>query len=108
MTMPSSRPLLIADGDIPTTRLVARELRVVYPEVEVRVPETLFGADVRRRPVIVSRLCHPSMRWLPRYLAGQGVRYAYFLDDNFWELTRRVRSPPRGVLPQSRSGGDAR
>jgi hypothetical protein len=79
--------LLIADGDIPTTRLVARELRVVHPEVEVRVPDTLFGADVRRRPVLISRLCHPSMRWLPGYFAEQGSRYAYFLDDNFWELT---------------------
>ena len=81
-------PLLIADGDIPTTRLVARELRVSYADVEIRIPETLFGADVRNRAVVVSRLCHPSLRWLPAYFAQQGATYAYFLDDNFWELTR--------------------
>ena len=83
-------PLLVADGDIPTTRLVARELRVVYPEVEIRVPATLFGADVRGRPILVSRLCHPSLSWLPGYLRERGGGYAYFLDDNFWELTPDV------------------
>lgn len=81
-------PLLIADGDIPTTRLVARELRVVHPEVEIRIPDTLFGADVRERTIVVSRLCHPTLRWLPAYIAQRGATYAYFLDDNFWELTR--------------------
>jgi hypothetical protein len=83
-------PLLIADGDIPTTRLVARELRAVYPDVEVRIPDTLFGADARNRPILVSRLCHPSLRWLPAYLGERGHAYAYFLDDNFWELTPEV------------------
>jgi len=83
-------PLLVADGDIPTTRLVARELRAVYPEVEVRVPETLFGADVRGRPILISRLCHPSLSWLPAHLRERGAGYAYFLDDNFWELTPDV------------------
>jgi hypothetical protein len=79
-------PLVIADGDIPTTRLLARELRAAYPEVEVRIPDTLFGAQVRERTVIVSRLCHPRMRWLADYLVER-VGYVYFLDDNFWELT---------------------
>lgn len=83
-------PLLVADGDIPTTRLVARELRVVYPDVEVRIPATLFGAEVRSRPILISRLCHPSFRWLPGYLRERGSAYAYFLDDNFWELTPDV------------------
>jgi hypothetical protein len=82
--------LLVADGDIPTTRLVARELRAVYPEVEVRIPDTLFGADVHRRPILVSRLCHPSLGWLPGHLHQRGCPYAYFLDDNFWELTPDV------------------
>lgn len=87
--VPTERaPLLIADGDIPTTRLVARELRVVHSEVEVRIPDTLFGADVRGRTIVVSRLCHPTLRWLPAYIAQRGASYAYFLDDNFWELTR--------------------
>jgi len=83
-------PLIIADGDIATTRLVARELGVVYGNVEIRVPDSLFGTDLAGRPIVVSRLCHPSLSWLPEYLTQRGLRYAYFLDDNFWELTRDV------------------
>jgi glycosyltransferase involved in cell wall biosynthesis len=83
-------PIVVADGDIATTRLVARELQVVYPEVEIRIPESLFGARFEGRSVVVSRLCHPRYRWLPEYLAERGVQYAYFLDDNFWELTPEV------------------
>lgn len=83
-------PLVVGDGDIATTRLVARELEAVYPEVEIRIPETLFGARFEGRPVVISRLCHPSYGWLPEYLAERNVPYAYFLDDNFWELTPEV------------------
>jgi glycosyltransferase involved in cell wall biosynthesis len=83
-------PLVIADGDIATTRLLARELGVVYPRVEIKVPETLFGTLLPGRPIVISRLCHPSLSWFPGYLAQHGWRYAYFLDDNFWELTDDV------------------
>ncbi len=83
-------PLLIADGDIPSTAILARALREGCGGVETRASANLFGADVRDRPVFISRLCHPSYDWLPRYLAERGVRYAYFLDDNFWELTPAV------------------
>ena len=83
-------PLLVADGDIPTTRLLARELRVAFRDVEIRIPDTLFGADVRDRPLLISRLCHPSLSWLPAHLHAGGHPYAYFLDDNFWELTPEV------------------
>ncbi len=98
MTTPSSPPLVVADGDIATTRLVARELETVYPEVEVRTPETLFGTRFQGRPVVISRLCHPAYAWLPAYLAEHGVRYAYFLDDNFWELTPDVDSYNAGFF----------
>ncbi len=83
-------PLIVADGDIPTTRLVARELGVVFPRVEVRVPETLFGTEFAGRPVIISRLCLPELSWIPDYLRERGLRYTYLLDDNFWELTADV------------------
>ena len=82
--------MIVADGDIPTTRLVARELGVVFPRVEVRVPETLFGTQFSGRPIIVSRLCLPELSWLPDYLRERGLRYTYLLDDNFWELTADV------------------
>jgi hypothetical protein len=83
-------PLLIADGDIPTTRIVARLLAEGFGDVEVRPVERLFGADPAQRHVLISRLCHPRFRWLPGYLAARGIRYAYFLDDNFWELTAAI------------------
>jgi len=83
-------PLVVADGDIATTRLVARELEAVYPEVEIRTADALFGTRFDHRPVVISRLCHPSFSWLPDFLAERGIRYAYFLDDNFWELTPDV------------------
>jgi glycosyltransferase involved in cell wall biosynthesis len=79
--------LLIADSDIPTTRLVARELRQAFASLEVRIAPDIFGAVVTDRPVIVSRLCFPRYSWLPDHLSRQGVRYAYFIDDNFWEIT---------------------
>ena len=85
-----STPLLIADGDIPTARIVAGLLRAGFGDVEVRIAERLFGADVDGRHVVVSRLCHPQYGWLPDYLVRRGIRYAYFLDDNFWELTAAV------------------
>jgi glycosyltransferase involved in cell wall biosynthesis len=83
-------PLLIADGDIATTRLVARELGTVHPEVAIRTPDNLFGTRIDGRRIVVSRLCHPRLSWLPAHFAERGIRYAYFLDDNFWELTPDV------------------
>ena len=46
--------------------------------------------DVKRDTIVVSRLCHPAYAWLPRYLQARGLRYAYFIDDNFWELDASV------------------
>lgn len=83
-------PLLIADGDIATTHILARVIRDACGSVEIRYPETLFGTEVANRSVTVSRLCLPSYSWLPRYLERRGVEYRYFLDDNFWALTAEV------------------
>lgn len=83
-------PLLIADGDIATTWILARVLGEAFGDVEVRVADQLLGANVDRDVIIVSRLCHPGYGWLPRYLAQRGRRYAYYLDDNFWELDEKV------------------
>lgn len=83
-------PLLIADGDIPTTWILSRILAQAFGDIEVRRADQLLGTDVQRDALIVSRLCHPGYAWLPRYLAERGRRYAYFLDDNFWELDETV------------------
>ncbi|HKW79428.1 MAG TPA: glycosyltransferase [Casimicrobiaceae bacterium] len=84
------RALLIADSDIPTTRLLARELGEGFAGLELRIAPDLFGAAVEGRPVVVSRLCYPRYSWLPHRLAGMGGRYAYFIDDNFWEITSAI------------------
>jgi glycosyltransferase involved in cell wall biosynthesis len=81
------RALLIADSDIPTTGLVALELREGFAPLEVRIAPDIFGVAVTGRPVIFSRLCFPRYSWLPDHLLREGVRYAYFIDDNFWEIT---------------------
>jgi hypothetical protein len=87
MTLP---PLLIADGDIPTTHLFARVLRAAHGDLEIRYAGTLFGAEVRRAHVLISRFCMPSHAWLPRYLERRNVGYLYLLDDNFWALSADV------------------
>ena len=86
----SPRALLIADSDIPTTRLLAAELRQGFAGLELKIAPDIFGAAVDDRPVIVSRLCYPRYSWLPARLATQGRRYAYFIDDNFWEITPAI------------------
>jgi glycosyltransferase involved in cell wall biosynthesis len=87
---PEPAALLVADGDIPTTRLLARELREGFRDVEVRIAKHLFGTELGGRPIIVSRLCYPRFSWLPSHLSSRQLRYAYFLDDNFWEITHQT------------------
>ncbi len=79
-------PLLIADGDIPTTDMIARVIREAFGEVEIVYPSTLPNVHLDDRVVIISRLCLPALSWLPEYLKQRGVVYNYFLDDNFFEL----------------------
>jgi glycosyltransferase involved in cell wall biosynthesis len=83
-------PLLVADGDIPTTQLIERVLRAAHGSVETRYPETLFGADVDRRHLAFSRFCLPTHRWLPDYLAARRLGYLYVLDDHLWAVTDAV------------------
>ncbi len=52
--------------------------------------DKLFGTDIDREAIVISRLCHPGFSWLPRYLRARGLRYAYFLDDNLWEIDASV------------------
>lgn len=79
-------PLLIADGDIPTTHFVAQVVREAYGNVEIVYPPALQGARLADREIIISRLCLPELAWLPEYLNERGIAYSYFLDDNFFEL----------------------
>lgn len=79
-------PLLIADGDIATTHIIARVIQEALGAPEIVYPQTLQTAQLGARTVLVSRLCLPELAWLPAYLASQGIPYSYFLDDNFYEL----------------------
>jgi glycosyltransferase involved in cell wall biosynthesis len=79
-------PLLIADGDIATTHIFARVIREAFGDVEIAYPNTLQQTKIDSRQIIFSRLCLPELRWLPGHLAHRGLRYSYFLDDNFYEL----------------------
>lgn len=79
-------PLLIADGDIATTHIMAAVIGEALGSVDIVYPHTLQQTRLADRAIIVSRLCLPELAWLPGYLAQQGLRYSYFLDDNFYEL----------------------
>ena len=79
-------PLLIADGDIATTHIIAGVIGEALGTADIVYPKTLQHARLDGRTVIVSRLCLPELAWLPAYLAGRGIAYSYFLDDNFYEL----------------------
>lgn len=83
-------PLIVADGDIPTTHIVARCLRAAFGAADVRYASDLFGTPVHGRPLLFSRFCYPAHGWLPDYLRQAGTPYVYFLDDNFWELTEEI------------------
>jgi glycosyltransferase involved in cell wall biosynthesis len=80
-------PLLIADGDIATTHIIARLIAEAVATPDVVYPQTLQSARFDGRTIIVSRLCLPELSWLPKYLADRRIPYSYFLDDNFYELT---------------------
>ncbi len=80
-------PLLIADGDIATTHIIARLIGEALGAPDVVYPQTLRQAQLNGRITVVSRLCLPELAWLPRYFAHRGISYSYFLDDNFYELT---------------------
>lgn len=83
----ASKPLLIADGLIPTTAIAERLLREAYGDVEVVVAQGLSGVNTRNRPVFISRVCHPRFAWFVDYFARNSIPYVYLLDDNFFELT---------------------
>lgn len=83
----TDRPVLIADGLIPTTSIAERLLRNAYGDVEVVLTNAIRELELRNRPVFVSRLCHPRVGWFVDYFAANNIAYVYLLDDNFFELT---------------------
>ncbi len=80
--------MLLVDGLIATTDIVRRLLVAAGYEPVVATPETL-PAQRPFSPLVISRLALPRLSWLPEYLAKHGIRYAYFLDDNFFEIDAR-------------------
>ena len=66
--------LLLADGDMPTTRLLVSVLELAYGEVDVRLLDAVFRTDVAGAQVVLSPVCRPSHAWLPRYYAPRGLK----------------------------------
>ena len=93
--MPDSSgvPLIIADGDTPTAQLAAAELEAAFGRVEMRPAQRLYGAELADRPLLVVRLCHPELAWLPDHLASRGLRTVvlYTGADNTAALTTYSR-----------------
>jgi glycosyltransferase involved in cell wall biosynthesis len=91
MAMPDAKvsPLLVADAVIPTTNIVERILEDAYQQpVDFRLTR-----DIRRRSqlayrtIVLSRVGDPQRGGILHFLRfPASLRYAYFIDDNFWEI----------------------
>jgi glycosyltransferase involved in cell wall biosynthesis len=89
MTDAKVSPLLVADALIPTTNIVERILAEAYGQpVEFR-----FTRDIRRKSqlayptIVLSRVGDPQRGGILHLLRfPSNLRYAYFIDDNFWEI----------------------
>lgn len=77
------------EGDISTTRIISRLLNdlVGAGNCDTRLLPTLDLTSLASGLNIFCRVCDPKYSWLPAYLKESGVRYAFYLDDNFWKIT---------------------
>lgn len=76
------------EGDISTTRIVARLLNDVTDDhCETRMLSTVGWSSLVSGVNIFCRSCDPRYAWLPAYLRKHGIPYAYYIDDNFWKIT---------------------
>jgi hypothetical protein len=78
---------LVADGDIPTTSIIAQVLSRMVPPgfLHIGYADAMDLQPLLARPTIFSRVLDPAVSWVPGFMVGRGARYGYFLDDNFWE-----------------------
>lgn len=76
------------DGEGPTTSIISAVLSHITgaDKVALKLAERAVYDDYLAHPTIFSRVCSPSLAWLPRALVGAGARYAFYLDDNLWEF----------------------
>lgn len=75
------------DGEGPTTSIVRSVLSHIAGSegVVLKLAENAEYSDYQARPTIFSRVCSPTLAWLPETLSEIGARYAFYLDDNLWE-----------------------
>lgn len=82
--------LMIADADIPTTAIIARTLRCLSNDFEVKVivvAELVIKDLFEKNTIImISRVCDPSRRFICDILKRYHLNYLYYLDDHFWEI----------------------
>lgn len=77
---------IVADGDIPTTKILGQVINFPGPVVARKILiDEIQPADASATPLLFSRVCDPKYAWLPDWLKKAGARYAYYLDDNLWE-----------------------
>ncbi len=82
-------PLLIADAVIPTTNIVERILADAFQrQVEFRFTRDIQRrSQLARRTIVLSRVGDPQRGGILHLLRfPASLRYAYFVDDNFWEI----------------------
>jgi len=81
----------VIEGDIPTNQIIRRLVseaigtrgRVEALLLSEFTPDVLFDGGI----VILSRTASPASLPMIEWMKAAGVPFAYYIDDNFWELT---------------------
>lgn len=87
---PSLDVKLVTEGDIPTNQIIERLLaeavgsrgKVEKLLLSEFTPSTLFDGGI----VILSRTASPASLPMIEWMKTHNVPFAYYVDDNFWEL----------------------
>ncbi|MGN6326454.1 hypothetical protein [Pseudolysinimonas sp.] len=84
--------LLVGESRMPTIRLLEQILSRVAQEkgwtLRTRTVAELSSSDIRRRTIpVLARVDTIPIYYQAAMMHRLGIRYWYYLDDNFWELS---------------------
>ncbi|WXK23702.1 glycosyltransferase [Mycetohabitans endofungorum] len=83
--------VFVIDGDIPTNhiigRLIADAVTADGTLTTLTLPEFKPDALPQGAVIILSRIASSAAVPMLDWLKQQGIPYAYYIDDNFWELS---------------------